>query len=114
MQKHSSLIRRAGMVLAVAALVAAHAVVAQVPGADGAIHACVHKKRGTIRIVAAGASCKRHEQTLSWSQQGPAGTNGAPGTARAYGLVSQGGVLSRDLNLTVTHPRAGVYCLRLA
>src|SRR5262249_7178755 len=58
---------------------------AQAPGADGAIHACVHKKKRTVRVVDEGAACKKSEQALDWSQTGPMGATGATGTTGATG-----------------------------
>jgi hypothetical protein len=43
--------------------------------------------------------------------QGPQGLQGAPGTARAYGFVSEEGQLSRSKNASVTNPTQGVTCI---
>jgi hypothetical protein len=46
---------------------------------------------------------------------GAKGADGLPGTARAYGRVDKAGNLSRSKNvISVTHPDAGLYCLKLA
>lgn len=42
------------------------------------IHACVDQA-GNIKIVDAGAACKRNETALDWNIQGPQGDAGAPG-----------------------------------
>ena len=42
------------------------------------IHACVNKKTGLVRIVAA---CRRGESSMTWNAQGARGANGAPGAA---------------------------------
>jgi collagen triple helix repeat protein len=47
--------------------------------------------------------------------QGVQGIQGIPGTARAFGLVDDGGTLSRSNNVTnVDIPKVGVFCLTLA
>ncbi len=43
------------------------------------------------------------------------GPPGAPGTARAYGRVSEVGEVSRDKNVVgVTNPDTGIWCIQLA
>lgn len=58
----------------------------------GAIHACVTKRTGAIRIVS-GRRCHKRERPLSWNQVGPRGAAGMtglqgppgqPGTLRAF------------------------------
>ena len=44
-----------------------------------AIHACVDRTNGQVRIVSAGDPCRRHENPLEWNQEGPSGPAGAPG-----------------------------------
>jgi hypothetical protein len=47
--------------------------------------------------------------------QGAQGIQGVPGTARAYGLVSFSGTLTRSKNVTaVTSPSNGMFCIALA
>jgi hypothetical protein len=70
------------------ALVAGVALAAQPNGrrpANAVINACVKKKDGRVRIVAAAASCRRNELPLAWNAQGPAGPAGAAGRAGATG-----------------------------
>jgi hypothetical protein len=43
------------------------------------INACVATAGGRVRVVDAGAACKRKERSLSWNAQGPAGDPGTPG-----------------------------------
>jgi hypothetical protein len=45
--------------------------------------------------------------------RGTKGDKGQPGTARAYGLVSPTGALTKAKNATVTHPGTGLYCIAL-
>jgi len=47
--------------------------------------------------------------------QGVPGAQGVPGTARAFGLVDDGGTLSRSANVArVDIPTVGIFCLTLA
>jgi uncharacterized protein YjbI with pentapeptide repeats len=50
---------------------------AAIPGADGVIQAC-YDSGGNVKVVAA-LPCPRGYTPLAWNQQGPAGTDGAPG-----------------------------------
>ena len=50
---------------------------------SAAIHACVNKKTGLVRIVAASASPRR--ASMSWNAEGARGASGAPGTAGPLG-----------------------------
>jgi Collagen triple helix repeat (20 copies) len=43
------------------------------------IHACVDRQNGQVRVVSPEDACRRHEQALDWSRQGPAGPAGAAG-----------------------------------
>lgn len=47
--------------------------------ANDVINACVANTGGRVRVVDAGAACKRKERPLSWNAQGPAGDPGTPG-----------------------------------
>jgi hypothetical protein len=47
--------------------------------ADTVVNACVATAGGRVRVIDAGAACKRKERPLSWNAQGPAGDPGAPG-----------------------------------
>ena len=78
--------RRLGRVLVVAALgLALATAVAAAPRqgeAEGQIAACRHKVSGLLRVPAAGVSCRRNEQAISWSaggERGPAGPAGPKG-----------------------------------
>ncbi|MGI8460358.1 MAG: hypothetical protein ACR2OC_01805 [Solirubrobacterales bacterium] len=99
-------------------------------GSDGDIDACFEKKSGDLDIQK-GKKCGKGEKQLAWSQVGPqgeagqpgqqgapgeagvAGSQGPAGSARAYGRVSDTGVLSRGRNATVV-PKPGEpsrYCI---
>jgi len=52
------------------------------------IHACVNKKTGLVRIVAA---CRRGESSMTWNAQGARGANGAPGAAGPQGPAGPAG-----------------------
>jgi hypothetical protein len=83
--------RRLLLVALPLALVAGVALAAQPSGrrpSSAVINACVKKKDGRVRIVAAAASCRRNEQAVSWNAQGqpgPAGPAGAAGQAGPTG-----------------------------
>ena len=86
--------RRLLLVALPLALVAGVALAAQPSGrrpSSAVINACVKKKDGRVRIVAAAASCRRNEQAVSWNAQGqpgpagPAGPSGPTGPAGAPG-----------------------------
>ena len=62
---------------------------------DMTISACKHARTGLVRIVRAGAVCRRSETPVSWNVRGPrgaagpagvAGPQGAPGPQGAQGL----------------------------
>jgi hypothetical protein len=39
----------------------AYAAVSSIPGPDGVIHACYAKKKGNLRLIAAGRRCSKRE-----------------------------------------------------
>jgi hypothetical protein len=65
-----------GVVLAVT--VAAIAVAA-IPDSSGVIHGCYRKVSGDLRLVDKAGDCRKHEQAITWNQQGRAGNPGPPG-----------------------------------
>ena len=80
--------RRLLLVALPLALVAGVALAAQPSGrrpSSAVINACVKKKDGRVRIVAAAASCRRNEQAVSWNAQGQPGPAGPAGAAGAAG-----------------------------
>ncbi len=81
--------RRLLLVVLPLALVAGVALAAQPNGrrpSNAVINACVKKKDGRVRVVAAAAaSCRRNELPLTWNAQGPAGPPGPAGPAGATG-----------------------------
>lgn len=75
-------------------LFAESAPAAQIVGADGRVYACYKakgKRKGSVRLVAKNARCKRGERKTSWSATGPAGANGQGGTAGSPGSAGGGG-----------------------
>jgi hypothetical protein len=68
------------MALAVALIGTSYAVTGnRFVGADGQVTACVKSKSGGLRLVPEGKACRKSEQQVTWSQQGPAGSiQGAP------------------------------------
>jgi len=72
--------------LAVALIGTSYAVTAnRFVGADGQVTACVKSKSGAIRLVPEGKACRKSEQQVTWSQQGPAGPAGSIQGAPAGG-----------------------------
>jgi type VI secretion system secreted protein Hcp len=71
--------------------------IAAIPASDGTIHACYSTTgavTGAVRIVDEGQTCATGEQTLTWSQTGPAGPigpSGPPGDTGTSGGGSFGG-----------------------
>ena len=61
------------------------AAIASAASGDGQIHACKIKRHSLLRVLDAGASCKRTETPLSWNIQGVAGPAGPAGPAGAIG-----------------------------
>jgi Lamin Tail Domain/Collagen triple helix repeat (20 copies) len=65
------------------------------PGArtptSGVIHACVNKKTRVVRIVGAGASCRRGESAIAWNGEGARGAAGEPGAAGPQGPAGPAG-----------------------
>jgi hypothetical protein len=55
---------------------------------SAAVHACVNKKTGLVRIVAA---CRRGERSISWNTEGARGASGAPGEAGPRGAAGTAG-----------------------
>ena len=73
------------------ALVTGVAVAAQPRGthrASAVVNACVNKKSGIVRIVAA---CRSGERRLSWNVAGARGAAGAPGAAGPGGPAGPAG-----------------------
>ena len=79
------------------ALVTAVAAAPRQGEAEGEIAACRHKVSGALRVPAAGVSCRRSEQAISWSvrgergPQGPAGPKGDPGAKGETGAQGPSG-----------------------
>jgi hypothetical protein len=75
-------------------LVAGVALAAQPGGrqpSSAVIHACVKKKTGLVRIVAASATCRRGESRVAWNAQGTRGAAGAAGAAGPQGPAGAAG-----------------------
>ena len=75
-------------------LVAGVALAAQPSGrrpSSSVINACVKKKDGRVRIVAAAATCRRNEQAVSWNAQGQPGPTGPAGAAGQSGPTGPAG-----------------------
>src|SRR3954453_13294640 len=55
------------------------------------IYACVKKKTGLVRIVAASASCRPGESSVAWNAPGARGADGAAGAAGPQGPAGPAG-----------------------
>jgi hypothetical protein len=82
----------AALPLALVAGVAFAAEPAAVHQTSALINACVKKKTGSVRVVAASSSCRKGESALAWNRQGPAGSRGVNGSAGPAGPAGPAGV----------------------
>lgn len=76
------MIARRSVILTFAGMLAGAAVaggVATAATTSNVVHACVAKRTGAVRIVAAGTQCARTETSLQWNQTGPQGLVGPEG-----------------------------------
>lgn len=64
---------------ALAAAVVAGGVAWATPGSTETIHGCYQKNSGSLRVLAAGESCRPSELALSWNQVGQQGEKGDAG-----------------------------------
>jgi hypothetical protein len=87
--KRTLLTPHGALLLLVAVLAGGGLAYAAIPSADGTIHGCFDKARGTLRIVDAeaigGGRCSDSEAALSWNQKGPVGPAGPQGPVGAQG-----------------------------
>src|SRR3954470_4590334 len=63
-------------------------------GGGGKVTACYRaggKSKGLVRLVPAGAACKRGETAIAWSITGPRGASGATGASGAAGAAGPPG-----------------------
>jgi hypothetical protein len=56
-------------------------------GNSNTVRACVKKRGGAVRVVKAGAKCKRGERRLAWNRAGVPGPAGAPGATGPQGAA---------------------------
>jgi hypothetical protein len=64
----------------------------------GTLRACVNDE-GRLKLLEAGKRCGKGKKTVSWNQNGPAGSKGAtgaPGTAGANGINGTNGVNANE------------------
>lgn len=76
---------------AIALLAAVGVTYASRSGKAGTINACVKKKGGWLRVVAAKAHCRPSERRLSFNRQGPKGARGQAGVAGPQGELGAPG-----------------------
>jgi hypothetical protein len=75
-------------------LVAAPASGAPLIGKDGTVHACYKlrgKAKGSVRLVAKKAKCRKGEKKVAWSAAGQRGSAGENGESGAGGNAGEGG-----------------------
>jgi hypothetical protein len=65
---------------------------AQIPDANGTIHACYTKSGGNLRIIDSGQACGSKETSLTWNQAGVQGLKGDPGATGATGAPGPQGI----------------------
>jgi hypothetical protein len=63
----------------------AYAAASSIPGRDGVIHGCYAKKKGNLRLIAAGRRCSKRENGIAFNQQGPRGLSGGRGATGSRG-----------------------------
>jgi hypothetical protein len=92
---HMRLLRRRVLLVALPLVLLTGVALAAQPGgprpSSAVIHACVKKKTGLVRIVAASAACRRGEAAMAWNAQGAPGPNGAAGAAGPQGPAGTAG-----------------------
>ena len=89
------------IVIAIVACVVATSGVAigSIVGKDGKITACYAKRDGTLRLIEAGANCRKSERRIAWNQRGrrgPAGEDGEDGFDGFDGFDGEDGEDGRD------------------
>jgi hypothetical protein len=65
---------------------------------NGALHACVKKHGGAMRLISRG-HCKRSERSISWNKAGAAGLPGANGLAGGTGATGSVGPTPQGFTL---------------
>lgn len=81
------------IVAGVALALVVGAAYATIPGSGGVIDGCYEKRTGILRVIdaAAGKSCLRIEESISWNQRGEKGDAGAPGPQGPPGATGPAG-----------------------
>ena len=75
------------LALAIAGLgVGAGLAYAVIPSAGGVINGCYEQKNGLLRVIDAGADCRKSEAPIHWNQVGPAGPRGEQGPQGERGV----------------------------
>jgi hypothetical protein len=65
------------------------------PVHNGVIHTCFRQPNGALRVVRAGARCRRRERALAFNQRGPVGARGATGIQGPIGKTGATGRTGR-------------------
>jgi hypothetical protein len=82
------------LAVALCLLVAAPASAGRLVGKDGKVYACYKtrgKAKGSVRLVAKKAKCRKGEKKISWSVTGPPGGAGENGESGSNGNAGEGG-----------------------
>jgi hypothetical protein len=74
--------------LVAAGVVVASLAAAAIPDEGGVIHACYQSDTGRLRVVDAEATCRPHEEPISWNKKGPRPGPGIVARIRASGPVT--------------------------
>jgi Lamin Tail Domain/Collagen triple helix repeat (20 copies) len=90
------LLRRRVLLVALPLVLATGVALAAEPGgrrpSSAVIYACVKKKTGLVRIVAASATCRPGETSTAWNAQGARGPSGAAGATGPQGPAGPAGL----------------------
>ncbi len=99
MKQHN---RKQAVVTAVISSIFLLALIPEANAHDGnasatAIHACMKRNSGNLRLISADKECRRRETAIHWAITGPAGANGINGANGADGTNGANGVSAYDL-----------------
>ena len=79
------------------------------PDADGVITGCYDTRNGDLRVVEAASACGKHEQAITWNQQGQPGEDGRDGVDGKDGVDGEDGEDGEDATFVAQQCPAGHY-----